>query len=320
MKPLSLSRLPTPLQHLPDSSRRLGVEIWVKRDDLTGLGLSGNKVRKLDYLLAEAKAEGATCVITTGGIQSNHCRATAAAARMVGMRPVLLLRGEAPTGGRDGNLLLDTILGAEITFITPEQYAHRDALMAEAAERLAAQGERPFVIPEGGSNGVGALGFVQAGRELSVQAMSAGVDFDTVLCAVGSGGTLAGLAMSGLSAHVLGVAVCDDRAYFRGRVEEIAADAARLGCVLPTTGWDVLEGFAGRGYALSSPDELASQVALARETGLILDPVYTGKAWHALERTLADSPRALGRRILFWHTGGLFGIFGRGGEYADICG
>ncbi|MFT5684999.1 MAG: D-cysteine desulfhydrase [Myxococcota bacterium] len=317
MKPLALSRLPTPLQHLPGPSKRLGAEIWVKRDDLTGLGLSGNKVRKLDYLLSEAQSAGSTCVITTGGLQSNHCRATAVAARMIGLRPVLLLRGAPPTAAADGNLLLDTILGADITFITPEQYAHRDALMAEAAERLVAQGERPYIIPEGGSSAVGALGFVQAGRELAVQAVAAGVDFDTVLCAVGSGGTLAGLAMSGLSASVLGVAVCDDRAYFRQRVEEIADDASRLGLSLPPRGWDVLEGFAGRGYALSSPAELSSQITLARETGLILDPVYTGKAWHALEQTLAGSPRALGRRILFWHTGGLFGIFGRGQEYAD---
>ncbi len=314
MKPLSLSRLPTPIQPLPGPSDRLGVELWVKREDLTGAGLSGNKVRKLDHLLARARAEGATCVITTGGIQSNHCRATAVAARMVGLRPVLLLRGQQ-SGPPDGNLLLDTILGAEITFITPEQYRHRDALMAEAAARLADQGERPFVIPEGGSNATGALGFVQAGRELAVQAMAEGVDFDTVICATGSGGTLAGLAMSGLSAQVIGVAVCDDRAYFRRRVEEIAADGEPLGLRLPAEGWDVLEGFVGRGYALSTPEELRCQMALAQETGLLLDPVYTGKAWYALERTLSQSPRALGRRILFWHTGGLFGIFGRGAEY-----
>ena len=218
MKPLDLARLPSPLQPLPGPSKQLGAEIWVKRDDLTGAGLSGNKVRKLDYLLAEATARGADCVITTGGIQSNHCRATALAARMVGLRPVLLLRGQPPTDGWDGNLLLDGILGAEIHWITPEQYTHRDALMAEHAARLSAAGATPYVIPEGGSSAVGALGFVRAGRELAAQAMAAGVEFDTVLCATGSGGTLAGLAMSGLSAQVLGVAVCDDRTYFRQRV------------------------------------------------------------------------------------------------------
>ena len=123
--------------------------------------------------------------------------------------------------------------------------------------------------------------------------------------------------MSGLSSQVLGVAVCDDRAYFRAKVEAIAEEAGPLGLTLPRTGWDVLEGFAGRGYGLSTPDELRCQIALARETGLLLDPVYTGKSWFALEHTLMDNPRALGRRILFWHTGGLFGIFGRGQEYAD---
>ena len=317
MKPLALARLPSPLQPLPGPSKRLGAEIWVKRDDLTGFGLSGNKVRKLDYLLADAAAQGADCVITTGGIQSNHCRATALAARMVGLRPVLLLRGQPPTDGWDGNLLIDGLLGAEIHWLTPEQYTRRDALMAEHAARLSADGATPYVIPEGGSSAVGALGFVRAGRELTLQATAAGVEFDTVICATGSGGTLAGLAMSGLAAQVIGVAVCDDRAYFRARVEQIAAESERLGLQLPQTGWDVLEGFVGRGYAQSAPAELRSQISLARQTGLLLDPVYTGKAWFALEQTLKDSPRALGRRILFWHTGGLFGVFGRGQEYAD---
>lgn len=317
MKPIELARLPSPLQPLSGPSKQLGAEIWVKRDDLTGIGLSGNKVRKLDYLLADAAAQGADCVITTGGIQSNHCRATALAARMVGLRPILLLRGQPPTADWSGNLLLDGILGAEIHWITPEQYAQRDVLMAEHAARLSAAGEVPYVIPEGGSSAVGALGFVRAGQELTEQAAAAGVDFDTVICATGSGGTLAGLAMSGLTAQVLGVAVCDDRAYFRARVEEIADEAARFDLTLPQTGWDVLEGFVGRGYAQSTPAELRSQIALARQTGLLLDPVYTGKAWFALEQTLRDHPRALGERILFWHTGGLFGVFGRGQEYAD---
>lgn len=317
MKPLDLARLPSPLQPLIGPSKRLGAEIWVKRDDLTGLGLSGNKVRKLDYLLADAVAQGADCVITTGGIQSNHCRATAVAARMVGLRPVLLLRGQPPSNGWDGNLLIDGILGAEIHWITPEQYTRRDELMSEHAARLAAAGATPYVISEGGSNAVGALGFVRAGQELAAQATAAGVEFDTVISATGSGGTLAGLAMSGLSAQVLGVAVCDDRGHFRDRVEQIADEAERFDLRLPQTGWDVLDGFVGRGYALSAPEELRSQIALARQTGLLLDPVYTGKAWFALEQILRDQPRALGRRILFWHTGGLFGVFGRGQEYAN---
>jgi len=313
-RPLSLARADTPLQWLERPSARLGLEIWVKRDDLTGLGLSGNKVRKLDYLLAEALSQGCDTVITTGGIQSNHCRATAVAARQIGMQPVLLLRGEPPAEA-DGNLLLNQILGAELHWTDDAGYAHRDAHMADLARELSAQGRHPYVIPEGGSNATGALGFVRAGRELGTQAIAQGLRFDSVVCAVGSGGTLAGLALAGMDAEVLGIAVCDDRATFRARVEAIGDEArARYGLRLPSHGWDVIDGFQGRGYALSTPEELRSQVRFTRETGLFLDPVYTGKAWCAVEALAQSAPERLGERVLFWHTGGLFGLFGRGAE------
>ncbi len=315
IEPLPLGRLDTPLEPLPAASARLGVEVWVKRDDLTGLGLSGNKVRKLRHLLAEARALGATCVITCGGIQSNHCRATAVAARIVGLRPVLLLRGTPPRVP-DGNLLLDHVLGAEIHWTSPEGYRQRGERMAEIAARLTARGERPHVIPEGGSNARGALGFVDAGRELTAQCAARSLAFDTVVCAVGSGGTVAGLALADLAPRVLGVAVCDDRATFRRRVQEIGLAAERFGLRLPPPGerWEIIEGFVGRGYALSTPDELRGLATVARESGLLLDPVYTGKAWAGLEAMGAAG--ALGRRTLFWHTGGLFGLFGRGVEVA----
>lgn len=309
LRPLTLSRLDTPLQWLERPSRRLGLDIWVKRDDLTGLGLSGNKVRKLDYLLADALAQGADTVITCGGIQSNHCRATAVAARQLGLDPVLLLRG-SPTDAPDGNLLLDHVLGAALHWTDPAGYARRDQDMAAIADQLRAQGRVPYVIPEGGSNHLGALGFVRAGRELAAQAMAQDLAFDSIVCAVGSGGTLAGLAMAGLDSEVLGVAVCDDRAYFRDRVQQIAAESPLSGSPLSDR-WDVVEGYQGRGYALSTPQELQTQIAFARETGLFLDPVYTGKAWGAIEHLAATDPERLGRRVLFWHTGGLFGTFGR---------
>ncbi len=313
LKPLKLSVIPTALQRLDALDDTLGVELWVKRDDTTGLGLSGNKVRKLDYLMAEAVHRGADTVITCGGIQSNHCRATAVAARRLGMDPVLLLRGK-PEGAPDGNLLLDRILGARISWTDDRGYARRDAQMAAIADGLRASGRRPYVIPEGGSNATGALGFVRAGRELVRQAKKLDLRFDSIVCAVGSGGTLAGLALAGLDAEVLGVAVCDDRPTFRRRVQQIGAEAEqRYNIALPGSGWDVLEGFQGQGYALTTPDELRSQVAFSRATGLFLDPVYTGKAWQAIQ-ALAPTGR-LGQRVLFWHTGGAFGIFGRGAEY-----
>ncbi|MFT4975230.1 MAG: D-cysteine desulfhydrase [Myxococcota bacterium] len=316
IEPLRLAQIPSPIQPLPRLSKRLGVELWIKRDDLTGAGLSGNKVRKLCYLLAEAKAQGASAVITCGGIQSNHCRATAIAARQVGLVPVLLLRGEPPAD-IDGNLLLDVIVGATIHWTDAAGYQRRDEQMAVLAEELRAAGERPYIIPEGGSNAVGALGFVAAGAELARQLQDVGLQMDTVVSATGSGGTLAGLALSGAPTRMLGVAVCDDRDYFRAKVEAIGREALdRFGLRLPAGGWDVLDGAQGRGYALATPEELRAQASLAREEGILLDPVYTGKAWCALLAAVTADPRALGERVMLWHTGGLFGVFGRGAEYA----
>jgi len=316
LRPLSLARLNTPLHPLRRASERLGTEVWIKRDDLTGFGMSGNKVRKLEFLMAEASALGADTVITCGGVQSNHCRATAVACRQLGLEPVLLLRSAdgPPAGPPDSNLLLNTLLGAAVHWTDMDGWRERDARMAAIAEELTARGRRPYIIPEGGSNAVGSLGYVRAGQELAAQALAEGVRFDTIIHATGSGGTLAGLALAGLDARVLGVCVCDDADYFRRRVAAIAADAVPYGLTLPPAGdrWDALEGYQGRGYALSRPEELRALAQLAREEGVLLDPVYTGKAWYALNDTLSRDPTAFGRRVLFWHTGGAFGLFGRG--------
>lgn len=313
---LHLARLPTPLEPLPRLSRLLGVDLRVKRDDLTGSHLSGNKVRKLDYLLADAQREGATHVITCGGLQSNHCRATALAATSLGMTPVLLLR--TPTGRRDllpsptGNYLLDRLTGAEVHPTHAGGYAARDGIMADLAADVGDRGGVAYVVPEGGSNALGALGYVDAAAELLAQCEDAVPD--TVVVATGSGGTLAGLALglaaSGVHTRALGVAVCDDRATFRAIVDRIAADAhSRFGTpVLDAERYDVIEGFAGRGYGLATPEELTFLRDTARADGLVLDPVYTNKAFRALVTLLSRPDHGLGQRIVFIHTGGLMGL------------
>lgn len=308
---LTLARLPTPLHRLDRLSPEVGAELWVKRDDLTGFGLSGNKVRKLDLLLSDAVDQGADTVITCGGLQSNHCRATTIAARQVGLEPVLLLRGERPSVS-DGNLLLDDLVGARVHLCSAETYrTRRTERMEELASALRAEGRVPYVIPEGGSNGLGALGFARAATELLEQAEP----FDAVFVAVGSGGTLAGLALGPDIGPLRGVAVCDDRDTFVGIVERIGREAESLGALpLPAVGerWDVLEAYRGPAYGVATASTWGTIRRAARTEGLLLDPTYTGKAFEGMLEEIAVG-RVAGR-VLFWHTGGAFGLFGRGDE------
>lgn len=308
--------MPTPLQFLPRLSEALGAEIWVKRDDLTGLGLSGNKVRKLSYLLREAQSVGADVVLTTGGLQSNHCRATAVAARQLGMEPALLLRGSAPAVA-ESNLLLDRLLGAEVRTCTADDYRNRrDELLRAWADEFSAAGRVPYVVPEGGSNALGLLGYAEAAQEVRTQA---GRAFDHHVVAVGSGGTLAGLAVGGLDGQIHGVAVCDDRATFEARVVDMASGARpwlARGLAPHGDGWEVTEGYQGPAYAVATEETWQAIRTTARCEGLLLDPVYTGKAMEAVFSEVRAG--RWGGRILFWHTGGAFGLFGRGAEIEPV--
>jgi D-cysteine desulfhydrase len=326
-KPLPIAHLPTPLHALPRLSSRLGVELFVKRDDLTNSHTGGNKLRKLSLLLADALAQGATHVITCGGLQSNHARATALAARPLGLQPVLVLR--TPNGSPadlpsppTGNLLLDHIAGATLHTISPAAYrTHRATVMATIAADLTAAGHHPYVIPEGGSNAIGSLAYAAVVPEI-LAALPPGPPPDTIVTATGSGGTLAGLALgiaaAALPTRALGVAVCDDALTFRRIVDAITSDAHATYGATPVEPhhYDVLEGFQGRGYALTTPTELDFLRETAREDGLLLDPVYTNKAFLGLVRTLESSPGALGRRIVFIHTGGHFGLFAHAEQLA----
>lgn len=327
---IRLANTPTPLQKLERLSRRTGVDIYFKRDDFTGSELSGNKVRKLEFILAEAQAAGADTVITCGGAQSNHCRATALAAIRAGLSTVLLLRTADPANPPpvSGNILLDRLAGAEIVWITPDEYRAREAVFAREAERLRGRGRRPYIIPEGGSTALGAWGYVAAMQELvaDLQALDGGdVAPTTVLCATGSGGTTAGLALgarlSRVDIRVVGINVCDDRDTFTAIIDRICGEFGRrwtdpaLGGIPP---YEIVDGYVGRGYALSRPAELAAIRDLVRLEGVVLDPVYTGKAYFGMISELARDPRRFGRRIVFMHTGGLFGLFPIADEIANL--
>jgi D-cysteine desulfhydrase len=321
---LALACVPTPLWRHDRLDQLVGAEVWVKRDDLTASGAAGNKIRKLEYLAADALKGRATTLITCGGQQSNHARATAIVAAELGLRAVLLLRTADPSTPPPavGNLMLDYLVGAEVRFITPAQYRERDALMAELARELGARGERPYVIPEGGSNGLGSLGYVDAMAEIRQQ-LDAGLGggpapFDVVVHACGSGGTAAGTTLGalrhGVASVTHAVAVCDDRAYFEAVVARIIDETAKLDPSLERSARPVIhDQWKGPAYGLSSPEQAAFIVEVARKTGLLLDPVYTGKALFGLS-LLTPKPK----RALFLHTGGIPGLLAQSETFAAL--
>lgn len=312
-----LAHLPTPVQRFEALDRWIGSEVWVKRDDMTGGAEAGNKLRKLEYLVADAERRGARTLITCGGIQSNHARATAIVAARRGLRSLLFLRGELP-GTLSGNLLLDRLVGADIRTISPEQYRARSELMLQAAESLTGEHAPGYVIPEGGSNGLGALGYVEAMREVAEQ-RRLGLcgdrrPFDAIVLACGSGGTAAGVAVgarrSGLAERVVPIAVCDDRSYFEVVIARIVSEMRAIDPTLPEAAeLTILDGFKGPAYGIASHEQTRFLVEVARRTGLLLDPVYTGKAMFGLAN-LDPKPR----RVLFLHTGGLPGLLAQASE------
>ena len=316
----ALARLPTPLQKLERTSAYLGVDFWIKRDDTTGAALSGNKVRKLEYLLADALASGCDTVVTGGGEQSNHCRATALAAATLGLRCRLLLRTEDKSAPPplDGNSLLGGLAGAEIEWIDPADWARRGERFEETAAALRKSGRAPYIIPEGGSNALGAWGYLRCAAELADDLAPLPPLPTTVVYACGSGGTGAGLRL-GLAAlpaersvALAGINVCDDEAYFVREISRICdqfrerfpgAIGADLGAV------EIVDGHVGAGYAKSQDDELLEIRDMARREGILLDPVYSGKAFAGLVRELRSDRERFGKRIVFLHTGGVFGLF-----------
>ncbi len=302
----------------------LGARFWLKRDDHTGSELMGNKVRKLEYLMAEALAQEATHVITCGGEQSNHARATAFAAAQLGMKSVLILRTDDPgtPPSPTGNILLDRLVGAHIVWISRPAWREREQLLAAEAEKVRAAGGRPYVVPEGGSNALGSWGYIRAMRELAADLATIASPSTpaTIVYACGSGGTGAGLILGAKllrladrGIRVAGVNVCDDRAYFVAAISKICAEAEsrwHLGANVTEADIDIVDGHVGLGYAKSRPEELATIRDLARSDGVVLDPVYTGKAFHGVITELRRDPDRFGSTVAFVHTGGMFGLFG----------
>ena len=315
---VALARLPTSIEPLPRLSAHIdGPQLYVKRDDCTGLGLGGNKLRKLEFLLGEAQAKGADVVLTVGAMQSNHARQTAAACARLGIDCELILRcGSHATDAylKSGNVLLDRLFGARLHVI--ESHENREAVMNARAEMLRGEGRRPYCIPVGGSCGLGNLGYVACAEEILGQSAETGQKFASIVVATGSGGTqgglVAGMLMLG-GVSVIGIAVEGDSQ------EQEALTASQAAETLLMLGRDdldpvgavkVLDDFVGPGYARPSESMREAVALAARFEGLVLDPVYTGKAFAGL-LSLARSGRfGKAQSLLFVHTGGTPGLFG----------
>lgn len=317
-KRISLAQAPTPIEFLPELTRMIGgPEIWVKRDDLTGSVLNGNKIRKLEYALGEAVRQKADVVITAGGIQSNHCRSTALACARLQLKCHLILRG-SQDGAPDGNLLLDHLAGAEISYFPDEEYSTRQpAIVDELVDKYRKQGKRCYWIPVGASNAIGSLGYVRAWQEIRNQSKRMNLTFDHVISAVGSGGTTAGLiagrALDNVKTpRIWGVNVCDDAEYFQKEIRVILDELKyrfNLALTKPTTPIHILDGHVGPGYARPYKDMIETIKTCGELEGLILDPVYTGKAFHGMLQEIKAGRFRKKDRILFIHTGGMFGLF-----------
>ena len=319
-----LAFLPTPLVELPRFSAALrgargGPRVYMKRDDQTGLGAGGNKVRKLEFLVGDAIARGCDVLITGGAAQSNHCRQTAAAAASRGLECHLLLGGEAPAR-LEGNLVLDDLFGARIRWCGPRRKGED---IPALAERFRAEGRRPYVIPYGGSSGLGALGFAAAAAELKAQLDEGGLRPRRLVFASSSGGTQGGLMLGarlfGLEAELC--AVCIDKAAdegidFADRVLAVANEAAGLvGLGAPFAPADVIlrREFTGEGYGVVGGLERRAIQLLAETEGILVDPVYTGRALGGLIAMIEGGEFGPRDSVLFWHTGGMPAIF----AYAD---
>lgn len=309
---LPLGLYPTPFYKLEAISAKYGRNIWIKRDDLCGVALGGNKVRKLEYLLADARAQGCDTVFTTGGAQSNHAMLTAACAARLGMRCILLLKKRGVTD-RLGNLILDDLYGAEVRFVDTDSYDDIYAEMDRLSAELAAEGRKAYQIPVGGSTPLGSLRYVNCVRECLEQAQQQGTSIGHLVSATGSGGTTAGLLLGArLYAPdwmVTGMGVDDDP--FDEIVPSLAADAAAL---LNTPFSRTPDDFRmvyhiGQGYAIPNAEDTPLIEELARMEGILLDPVYTGKAWSGMLKLLQEGGFDRRGDIVFVHTGGAAALF-----------
>ncbi len=315
---VKLCHAPTPLEFMPNLTRELGgPQLWIKRDDCTGVATGGNKNRKLEYLMGDALAQGATHIVTQGAVQSNHVRQTAAVCAKLGLKCTALLEHRVQTNDSayldGGNVLLDRLMGINIEYRPGG--TDMQAAIEEVGAKLAAAGEKPYLIPGGGSNAVGALGYAHVALELLAQANEIGLRIDRLVHATGSAGTQAGL-VAGLVAlnsgiRVLGIGVRNPRDRQEAAVHKLAeATAQKLGA--PPVPRDAVEAncdYVGEGYGIPTRGMEEAVIMLARTEGIFLDPVYSGKGMAGLIDLIRKGQFAKDENVVFLHTGGQAGLF-----------
>lgn len=313
MKPIArtyFAHLPTPIEELPRLSAFLdGPRILVKRDDQTGLAFGGNKTRKLEFLVAEAQEQGARTLISAGAIQSNHCRQTAAAAARFGLECVLVLTGDAPSQP-SANFLLDQLFGAKI--VTVSDRKDRDRILQETFDAATSEGKKPYLVPYGGSSPTGALGYAFALQELMEQKAAP----DWIVFGTSSGGTHAGLVLGqrvfGFKGKVLGISIDESEDWLKAHVSVLASDASeKLGERINFTREDVLatDAYCQAGYGVLTDAEREAVKLLAKYEGLLIDPVYTGRAAAGMIDLIRKGFFKRDETVLFWHTGGQPALF-----------
>lgn len=311
-KRISLANIPTPIQKITFEEK----SFFIKRDDFTGMETSGNKIRKLEYLLYQAKKEKADYVFTCGGDQSNHARATAFAAASLGLKSKLFLWGKNSSNA-DGNLFLDKIVGSELRFLSKKEFAISNEIMQEEKISLEKKGKKVFLIPEGGSSPLGIWGYIHSIEEMQKQNVFK--QCNSILTASGSGGTTAGLLVGSLlfkqNLKIFAVNVLYPKDEIRNKILTLAEQAIkdyRLPIKLDEKRLEILDGYSQEGYKHISDDKLSLIKKFASKTGIILDPAYTGKAFKAFYDIYLSGKTS---RTLFIHTGGLYGVFSKRKKY-----
>jgi len=321
---LKLAKLPTPLDRAENLGKSLGnLDLWIKRDDLTGFGFGGNKVRSLEYLAADAMKKNSNILITGGSHGSNHVRTTMAVAAHLGLKGVAVLSGTRPST-KNGNLLLDQLLGAKLIFTGDENRSNIDDFIEDEVKRLQSLDERPYLIRRGGVSSLGCIGYVSAAMEICSQLQNLNLKPDILLCATGCGVTQAGLLLGfklmGLNCQIYGITVSRTRDECIAQIKQLIGETEEtlgLNSKVPSNDIFVFDEYIGDGYTMPTSKGIEAIHLVAQTEGIFLDPIYTGKAMAGLTDLVKKGHIGLDQKVIFLHTGGSPSIFSFSSEISN---